>query len=396
MTPAREPQGAMTDAQVVSRLDVVEQLLWGNVGALTIENVRMLLRRLVILKAQVAELQAALAAERVAKERAEAERDAAVGNVDDCCSGHVAKALFIARRDFDREHAPTPALRPGSRAEVLDAIHTFQHGADDENDARDGITLAATSAPTEPKVRLWETVKPWYPEDDPLPHPVDTPAPSPLAHGCGCRRRLEVEAEKLRDLKSSTMGWSGRAGDPLLKHGPNALSFAADTLLRVSEMLPRGSDRLPCGRCGGPHPFDTSINNAAWNRVIRGGDGEGARGSEYLCATCIITAFVRTGEGFTAELWGELFNGETITVALDLPASPQPAEVAGLREENERLRKALRPFAEVAPHVTHPCGASSNVVVIRQALPGERPWLTFGDFRRAESAALDGARAADK
>ena len=55
----------------------------------------------------------------------------------------------------------------------------------------------------------------------------------------------------------------------------------------------------PCSQCGGAHAFDTSIDSAVWNRVIRG------RGlPDYLCVSCIIRAFVGANESFTARLWG--------------------------------------------------------------------------------------------
>lgn len=69
----------------------------------------------------------------------------------------------------------------------------------------------------------------------------------------------------------------------------------------------------PCARCGGPHPFDTTLPSAAWNAVIR------ARGlPEYLCLTCIVQEFAALGQGFTAALWGgpEGFSGLPIEVRI--------------------------------------------------------------------------------
>jgi len=73
------------------------------------------------------------------------------------------------------------------------------------------------------------------------------------------------------------------------------------------------NDRIDeqCQGCGGIYRFDTTIDSETWNRVIR------ANGlPEFLCSACIIREFVRRGEGFTATLWGEEFNGTEITVSL--------------------------------------------------------------------------------
>lgn len=72
-----------------------------------------------------------------------------------------------------------------------------------------------------------------------------------------------------------------------------------------------------CSGCGGPHPFDMTVPSPLWNRVIRR-----AGLPDYLCATCILRAFVNAGEAFTAELWGAEFKGDPIEVRL---RSGQPA-----------------------------------------------------------------------
>lgn len=83
---------------------------------------------------------------------------------------------------------------------------------------------------------------------------------------------------------------------------------------RIAELerrlrIPYG--KLPCALCGGPHDFDTSVPSDAWNRIIR------AKGlPEYLCMTCIVREFVKDGEGFTATLWNEEFNGVAIEVVI--------------------------------------------------------------------------------
>ncbi len=67
-----------------------------------------------------------------------------------------------------------------------------------------------------------------------------------------------------------------------------------------------------CFRCGGPHPYDTSISSDVWNRVIRD-----AGLPDYLCITCIVKAFALAGEGFVATLWGDDFNGTRVTLTID-------------------------------------------------------------------------------
>jgi hypothetical protein len=67
----------------------------------------------------------------------------------------------------------------------------------------------------------------------------------------------------------------------------------------------------PCMGCGGPHPFDTSIPSGLWNGVIRAGGFQ-----DYLCATCIVRAFVIAGVNFEATLWGGGFSGEAISVCV--------------------------------------------------------------------------------
>lgn len=71
----------------------------------------------------------------------------------------------------------------------------------------------------------------------------------------------------------------------------------------------------PCQDCGGPHPFDTTIPSPLWNRVIRS-----AGLGDYLCITCIVKAFALAGEGFTATLWSDDFNGTPVTFQPDPPS----------------------------------------------------------------------------
>lgn len=91
----------------------------------------------------------------------------------------------------------------------------------------------------------------------------------------------------------------------------------------------------PCARCGGPHPFDTTVPSPVWNSVIR------SRGlQEYLCLTCIVEAFMCFGESFTATLWGGPFQGGLpIEVRWHSQAATDAAKVS---EENTKLRFQLR------------------------------------------------------
>lgn len=83
---------------------------------------------------------------------------------------------------------------------------------------------------------------------------------------------------------------------------------------------PHASDP-PCQQCGGPHRFDTSVPSEAWNRVIRA-----AGLPDYLCAACVLAAFVRAGEPLDATLCGDGFTGERVALRV---ASP-PAETEEL------------------------------------------------------------------
>jgi hypothetical protein len=116
----------------------------------------------------------------------------------------------------------------------------------------------------------------------------------------------------------------------------------------------------PCGRCGGPHPFDTSIPSPVWNEVIR------PLGiSEYLCLTCIVTLFAQAGRSFTAELWGTreaTFKGLQIEVRI---GGKVAEDAAKLSEENTALRVAR---AELEASVR---AARETIEAVHQAL-GQR------------------------
>lgn len=99
---------------------------------------------------------------------------------------------------------------------------------------------------------------------------------------------------------------------------------------------------LPCGGCGGPHRYDTSVPSVLWNKVVR------ARGfSDYLCATCILEVFAKAGEGvsFHAQLYGAGFAGTHVEVRIN---GKESEAVARLQDENNRLRVALRHVYQLA------------------------------------------------
>jgi hypothetical protein len=66
-----------------------------------------------------------------------------------------------------------------------------------------------------------------------------------------------------------------------------------------------------CQLCGGSDPYDTSIGNEKWNTVIR------ANGlPDFLCLSCIVREFLTRGESFSANLYGNGFCGEGISISL--------------------------------------------------------------------------------
>lgn len=104
---------------------------------------------------------------------------------------------------------------------------------------------------------------------------------------------------------------------------------------RESQLLNRPN---ACAACGGPHRFDTTVPSVVWNEVIRAGGLP-----EYLCTTCIIEAFVKIDQSFTATLWGEDFHGSSIEVQVN----QRPAtDAARIQAENDRLRARLRVLEE--------------------------------------------------
>ncbi len=93
-------------------------------------------------------------------------------------------------------------------------------------------------------------------------------------------------------------------------------------------------ERPKCQDCGGPHQFDMSVPSVVWNHCIRA-----AGLPDYLCATCILRAFARKGESFTATLWSDELHGVPIEVRVRGAAAKDIARVV---EENNRLRCDVR------------------------------------------------------
>ena len=89
-------------------------------------------------------------------------------------------------------------------------------------------------------------------------------------------------------------------------HEPVVITYGD---LRKMADTERASPR--CSGCGGPHLFDMSVPSDAWNRVIRGNGYP-----DYLCASCILAAFARNRESFTATLWNDTFDGLPVSFVI--------------------------------------------------------------------------------
>jgi len=100
-------------------------------------------------------------------------------------------------------------------------------------------------------------------------------------------------------------------------------------------------DNPPCALCGGPHPFDTTVPSVRWNHVIRR-----AGLPDYLCLTCIVSAFVQAGESFTAELIGGDHHCEPIEIRT---RSQNAIDAQTLSAENTTLRAQLQQLAASSP-----------------------------------------------
>lgn len=132
----------------------------------------------------------------------------------------------------------------------------------------------------------------------------------------------------------------------------------------------------PCALCGGPHPFDTTIPSALWNAVIR---EHGL--PDYLCATCILRAFVQAGRSFTAELWSPELNGVPITVGVSADSrtlTDLRVRLAQLREKFDALLIAEVNAYGGIPSRAGRCGQETMalheaIAALLAAVPKEQP-----------------------
>ena len=102
----------------------------------------------------------------------------------------------------------------------------------------------------------------------------------------------------------------------------------------IIEMIPFPSKNPPCDLCGGPHPFDTVVPSAVWNRVVRA-----QKLPDYLCLTCIVRTFVSAGESFTAELIGAAIVSTALEIRID---SRDAKDTVLVSEENTALRARIQ------------------------------------------------------
>jgi hypothetical protein len=105
------------------------------------------------------------------------------------------------------------------------------------------------------------------------------------------------------------------------------------TALQAEGPTPAPGDGTRCSMCSAPYQFDTTVPSVIWNRVIRAQNLP-----EFLCCTCIVKEFAKAGVTFTAELWGDAFNGLPIEVVVD---GAESTAIHELSLENTHLRARL-------------------------------------------------------
>lgn len=103
------------------------------------------------------------------------------------------------------------------------------------------------------------------------------------------------------------------------------------------------STNPPCQGCAGPHPFDTTIESALWNDVIRR-----AGLPDYLCLTCIVDAFAKAERSFTGDLCGGGFGFVHFEFVFN---GRKPEDLQLVAEQNNILRVALRDIGHHANSV---------------------------------------------
>lgn len=117
-------------------------------------------------------------------------------------------------------------------------------------------------------------------------------------------------------------------------------------------------DAAPCGGCGGPCLYDTSISSPLWNAVIR------ANGlPDFLCLACIVRAFVVRGESFTAILSGDGVAGAAIEVRVN-GATPRDVDLLG--SEFVALRRVVSAMADEFEATS--AGPNRRAITLRKAL----------------------------
>ena len=133
----------------------------------------------------------------------------------------------------------------------------------------------------------------------------------------------------------------------------------------------RGGEGPPCAGCGGPHPFDTSVPSPTWNAVIRE-----AGLPDFLCLGCIVAAFARAGQGFTARIAGAGFRDLPVEFRIGGKAAE---DASRLTAENDRLRLALREIGDHASEAhTEACRPPSPSTEGREPRVGDRVRVTGG------------------
>lgn len=153
-------------------------------------------------------------------------------------------------------------------------------------------------------------------------------------------------------------------------------------LVRYDELAGPVDGESRCNNCGWPHPFDTSVSSAVWNDVIRR-----AGLPEYLCTTCIITAFVQANTSFCATLWGDQFSG-AVAPAIEVRVNSQPPRDAEMvSEENNTLRIRVRELEDAAAAAGPVDASPERVKALARSFAAE--WLRPSDPEHATPAVVD-------
>lgn len=153
---------------------------------------------------------------------------------------------------------------------------------------------------------------------------------SERAEICAALELLRMQAAQLGDFMYSPVREASQ--DMLNTIGPLIARLSADSEPSGKVEAVKGKPR--CAKCGGPHPFDTSVPSVRWNVVIRESGLP-----DFLCFTCILRAFASAGESFTATLWGNVFNGLPIEVRVH---GQNAKDATRISEENTALRARIR------------------------------------------------------